>query len=806
MTLGVALVPMTAVGSTAATASELFFSEYVEGSGYNKAIEIYNGTGAPVDLATSGYVLELYSNGAAAPSQRMSLEGQVADGDVVVLAHPQAGPAVQAVADGVNGSVINWNGDDALVLRRGGAVVDSIGQVGTDPGAQWGVDPAGTENNTLRRKAGVTGGDPNPADAFDPAAQWDGYPADSFDGLGVHAGGPGGGEPEPEPTGPTADCDDDVTTIPAIQGTGGTSPLAGTTVATEGVVVADHEGRSPALGGFFLQDPAGDGDPATSDGLWVFNSSADEVDNGDHVRVLGTVSERGGQTEIGADRDGVVVCAASDGAQPPVAPAPAAVTLPFTDAAAAERHEGMLVTFPQELSVTETFGLGRYGEVRLSSGGRLPQPTNVAEPGPAALQVQAANDLNQIVVDDGTDVQNQPIAFGRGGAPLSAENTLRGGDTTTGMVGVLSYKFGAYRVRPTHAVGGRTDFQPANPRTAAPDAVGGGVQVASFNVLNYFNTFTGCRGGVAGDPLDCRGADDAFEQERQAAKIVAALAGLDADVVGLVEIENDGYGPDSALADLTRRLNEKVGAGTYTYLDVDTRNGHVDALGDDAIKVAMIYKPAVVNPNGRTAVLNTDSFVNGESGEPRNRPALAQTFLDKSGGGRFTLAVNHLKSKGSSCNVDGDPDTGDLQGSCNRTRTESARELADWLAAYPTGVKDPDTLVMGDLNAYAQEDPVDALREKGYTDLVQRFEAVTGNPYSYVYDGQWGYLDHALATGSLAPQVVGTTTWHINADEPPVLDYDTAFKSPQQVADLYAPTPYRSSDHDPVLVGLRLTS
>ena len=803
LALGVTLVPMTAVGSTAATASELYFSEYLEGSSNNKALEVFNGTGAPVDLGAAGYKVQMFFNGSATAGLTVNLVGTVTPGDVFVLAQSSANAAVLAQADQTNGS--GWfNGDDAIVLLKDTTVVDSIGQVGFDPGAEWGAGLTGTADNTLRRKAGAAA-DTNPADAFDPAAQWDGFATDTFDGLGAHAGGTGGGDPEPdpEPTGPTADCDDGFTAIPGIQGAGEASPLAGTTVATEGVVVADHEGRSPALGGFFLQDPAGDGDVGTSDGIWVFNFSADEVDNGDLVRVVGPVSERFGQTQLTADRDGVVVCTA---AAQTTAPTPATVTLPFAAETSAERYEGMLVTFPQELSVTETYGLGRYGEVRLASGGRLPQPTNVAEPGAPALQVQAANDLNQVVVDDGTDVQNQPIAFGRGGNPLSAGNTLRGGDTTTGLVGVMSYGFNAYRVRPTHALGGRTDFTPANPRTPLPEAVGGDVQVASFNVLNYFNTFTGCRGGVAGDPMDCRGADNAFEQERQVAKIVAALAGLDADVVGLVEIENDGYGPDSALADLTRRLNDTVGAGTYAYLDVDTRNGHVDALGDDAIKVAMIYKPSVVNPNGRTAVLNTASFVNGDSGEPRNRPALAQTFLDKSGGGRFTLAVNHLKSKGSSCNADGDPDTGDLQGNCNRTRTDSARELADWLATSPTGIKDPDTLVMGDLNAYAQEDPVDALRTRGYTDLVDRFEGATGNAYSYVFDGQWGYLDHALASTSLASQVTGTTTWHINADEPPVLDYDTAFKSQEQVESLYAPTPYRSSDHDPVLVGLRLTS
>jgi predicted extracellular nuclease len=269
-----------------------------------------------------------------------------------------------------------------------------------------------------------------------------------------------------------------------------------------------------------------------------------------------------------------------------------------------------------------------------------------------------------------------------------------------------------------------------------------------------------------------------------------------------MEIENDGYGPDSAIADLTRRLNEKVGAGTYAYLDVDTLAEEVDVLGDDAIKVGLLYKPGTVRPNGRTAVLNTDTFVNGASGDPRNRPALAQTFRERAGGARFTMVVNHLKSKGSDCNDDQDPDTGDGQGNCNQTRTDSARELVEWLAGYPTGIKEPDVLVMGDLNSYAMEDPVDAIKAGGFVDLAREYEGA--NAYSYVFDGQWGYLDHALGSDSLTEQVTGTTTWHINADEPPVLDYNTNFKPAAQVTSLYDDTPFRSSDHDPVLVGLDL--
>jgi prepilin-type processing-associated H-X9-DG protein len=162
------------------------------------------------------------------------------------------------------------------------------------------------------------------------------------------------------------------------------------------------------------------------------------------------------------------------------------------------------------------------------------------------------------------------------------------------------------------------------------------------------------------------------------------------------------------------------------------------------------------------------------------------------------VAVTHLKSKGSSCDDVGDPDTGDGQGNCNLTRTAAAKAMADWLAGDPTESGDPDVLIVGDLNSYAMETPVEALQDKGYKDLIETYLA-PAEQYSYVFFGQAGYLDHGLANMTLAPQVSGVTVWHINSDEPNALDYNN-YNQPS----LYQPGPYRSSDHDPVLVGLDL--
>jgi predicted extracellular nuclease len=587
--------------------------------------------------------------------------------------------------------------------------------------------------------------------------------------------------------------------IPAVQGRAAESPLVGRTVTVQGVVTGDFAGPAPSLGGVTLQALTGDGDPATSDALFVALAPSESAALGDVLRVRGVVAEVDGQTQLA---DATVVTRCTGG----VRLTPTELTLPLPDDL--EPFEAMLVRLPQVLSVTEHFQLGRFGQVVVSNG-RLWQPTQRVAPGPEAVALAAANARNRLLVDDVTNAQNpDPIAFGRGGNPLAAANPLRAGDEIVNLTGVLTHTAGghssngpAWRLRPISALGGGAPpFTARNARRDRPADVGGTLRVSAFNVLNYYNTFGRgtCSFGDGGAATDCRGAASAADFERQAAKIVAAIVALDAHILGVMEIENDGYGPTSALADLVTRLNAATAPGTYAFVDADTRTGTRNALGTDGIKVGLVYQPARVSLVGRTAVLATNSFVTGGDARPRNRPSLVQAFAQPDGA-TLVVSVNHLKSKGSACDA---PDAGDGQGHCNVVRTNSARELARFLAGDPTGTGDPDVLLLGDLNAYAMEDPVRALVSLGFSDLEQVFGG--DGAYSYLFDAQLGSLDHALASASLAPQVTGVTTWHINADEPPVLGYDTAFKSPAQRATLYAPDPFRSSDHDPVLVGLRL--
>lgn len=597
--------------------------------------------------------------------------------------------------------------------------------------------------------------------------------------------------------------DDTVTPVYVVQGSGLVSPLIGATVTVEGIVISDDEGSSPALRGFYLQASPGDGDPATSDGIFIFNGSSDSVSLGDRVLVTGAVSEYFDQTQVSAVR--VTVLSSGNSL------APTAVTLPFPSADYPERYEGMLVRFAQTLYVTEHYLLGRFGQVTLSAGGRLDQPTNAVLPGVPALALQAANDLNRIIVDDPLQSQNpDPIPFGRGGLPLSTSNTLRGGDTVTDLVGVLTYTWGgnaaspnAYRLRPVNALGGGLpNFAPANPRPLAPPDVGGEIRAVGMNLFNYFNTFgTGnCANGLGGTVTDCRGAEDATEFQRQSDKIVNAILALDADVIGIVEMENDGYGPDSAIQDLVDKLNAATAPATYAFLDADALTGKTNALGADAIKVGLLYRPATLTPVGTTAVLDTPAFVNGGDSTARNRVSLLQAFQTNDGA-RFLVNVNHLKSKGSACDA---PDAGDGQGNCSLVRLNAVNALIAWLASDPTGTGEPDLLILGDLNSYAREDPITALETAGFVSLLSHFGG--SGAYSYAFDGQWGALDYALASPSLLAQVSAAADWRINADEPAVLDYNTNYKTPGQLVSLYSPEPFRTSDHDPLLVGLTLES
>ena len=609
------------------------------------------------------------------------------------------------------------------------------------------------------------------------------------------------------------------TFIHQIQGSGSTVTNSGSTVTVEAIVVADFQG-SDELSGFFIQEESSDedGDVATSEGIFVYCDLCPvDVQEGNQVQLTGFQIEFHGMSQINvtAPSHSVIVVDSGNNLDRVT---PVKIDLPVPDSFTNpdeyfEQFEGMLVEFIDELTVTEYFQLGRYGQIVLAEGGRLRQFTHLYPPSAAGLQ-DHLDDVarRKVIVDDTNNRQNGDFVY-HPSPGFSRDNFVRGGDTVTGLRGVLHYSWAgqsgtdAFRLRPTEAF--PITFTPATTRDPAP-TVNGNVTVASFNVLNYFTTLdtggTGC--GPTGN-LECRGANSTVELERQTAKIVAAMSQLDADIVGLMEIENNSSASLQALVDA---LNGTMGGNTYSFINTGT-------LGTDAIKVGLIYKPTVVTPFGSHAALDSDAFVDPNNiGSAKNRPALAQTFeITQSGnpsqGAVFTVIVNHFKSKGSNCGP-GDDDTTTGQGNCNSTRTGASQALLNWLATDPTdtaatlGSPDTDFLITGDLNAYALEDPITTLTGAGYANLTRRF--LGDDAYSFVFDGQWGYLDHALSSASLTPQIVGVAEWHINADEVNLLDYNDTVQDPGEAAfmvkptatELYRADAYRASDHDPLIVGL----
>jgi len=621
-------------------------------------------------------------------------------------------------------------------------------------------------------------------------------------------------------------CGEPITAIHDIQGSGLTAAITGA-VVTEGVVVGDFKGPTTSgLQGVYVQglDEDAGSDPTTSEGIFVFTGDADNgLAAGDLVRVRGYARERFFETTInGSNSDSAAVPGYNIVKCGTDAITPTDVTMPFETATFQERYEGMLVRLPQALVIAEYFNYDRFGELVLAlplDGETRPfTGTAIDEPGLDANARTLANSLRRITLDDGLGSENPNFTRHPNGAGFTLENRFRGGDTVTNTVGVLGFGFGLYRIQPTMAA----TYTETNPRPEAPEPVGGRLQVAAMNTLNFFLTLD----YPTGDPLDnkcgatqtleCRGADfnQPTEFTRQRDKLLEALAGLNADVIGLNEIENTPL--VSPLGDPTNGtvtgLNAMPGVGPYDFIDTGV-------IGTDAIRVGLIYKPAEVTPVGDFKVL--DSTVDPRFVDTRSRPALAQTFEEVGTGERFTVIVNHLKSKGDSgllapctdanpANDVPDCDQLDGQGYWNVTRTMAAQALVDWAATDPTDSGDPDFLIMGDLNSYAQEDPIDAIKAGSddtagtaddWTNLIEQY--IGSYAYSFVFDGQSGYLDHALSNASMTGQVTGAAEWHINADEPDLIDYDTSFKSPTQDG-IYAADAYRSSDHDPVIVGLDL--
>jgi predicted extracellular nuclease len=598
-----------------------------------------------------------------------------------------------------------------------------------------------------------------------------------------------------------------VSKISAVQGAGAQSAMVGQKVMIEAVVVGDFQsGDADAardIAGFFVQEETADFDAsaATSEGLFINQAGLampTDVPLGARVRVVGVVSEQFGMTQLTNVQVTVLDADAGDETQAAI------LDLPNANL---EAYEGMLVTVPETLVVTQLEDLERLGETRLyapegdgmaglvaeTPDGRPYAYTQVYDPsvsGFSAYEAEVAR--RSIILDDGLNGTFKGVTNPDGGGVWNTATAIQTGDSIQGLTGVLDYGFNAFRIRAVQD--GQNDFQDTNPRETAPADVGGTLKVGSFNVLNFFVTLV--EDGRMDNGQTPRGANTDAEFDRQVAKLVDTLITIDADVLALIEIENDfstgasTVTEGNALGYLVEQLNARLGGDVYSYV-----NPGQNYLGTDAISTAFIYKNDVVGIAPGTVVAIDASAVN-------DRPTLAVTFEELATGGEFTAVANHLKSKASGSGQNADRLDG--QGRSNLDRVQQANQLATFIASAPTGTADPDVLLLGDFNAYLQEDPIDVLRSKGFT-------PVSGpESYSYTFESYVGSLDHALRSDSLASQITGSTKWHIGSDEAEVLDYnldagDNDVLTNRDPSIFDGSMPYRASDHDPILLGLALT-
>nr|WP_295381353.1 ExeM/NucH family extracellular endonuclease [Pseudoxanthomonas sp.] len=551
-----------------------------------------------------------------------------------------------------------------------------------------------------------------------------------------------------------------VIAIGQVQGTGTASPLVGQTVTVEGVVTADFP---QGLGGFFLQD-GGDGDPASSDAVFVpmaFDANADDGEVpqvGQRYRVRGEVTE----LELGRQGSRLTAITADDIERLGGA---ASVPAPVVLAAAPadwEALEGMRVRIGAPLTVSGTDQVERFGELTTAFEGRLWQPSEVAAPGSEAFQrVLEDNARRRLTLDDGSG-ERDPKSIGW----LGTQPVPRVGTVLEDVEGIVDERHGSHRLQLTGPLALPTAAYPLAPR------VPGTLKIAAFNLENLFNGDG--RGGGFPTP---RGAKTPAQLQAQLAKLVATVRALDADVAALMELENDGYGPESSLAQFVAALNAR--GGDWRFVDAG------EGPGPDTIRVGLIYRASRVTPVGKPATLTGGPF--GD----RSRVPLAQAFR-RGQGPAFVVVANHFKSKGCSEATGADQDQGDTQGCWNALRLDSAHRLDAWLKQDPTGQGSAMKVILGDFNAYAMEDPVRWLREAGWRDAFA--VAKVKQPYSYVYNGLTGRLDHALLSPALAGRLRGAAEWHLNADSADSAGYPHG--DPAQ--------PWRSSDHDPLLLGFDL--
>ena len=795
--------------------AELYLSGGSANAPYtHKFVELHNPTDEDIDLTGWSLQYRAATGGSTGSFAVTQLSGTIpAGGDFLVRGNSNGtnGEAL-TVADLETSFTPGGTGGVIALVDGTTALTSAVtGDVTTDP--DWvtagGVDLVGYGNATTFETTVAPAPSANNvprAIVRDGAADTDVNGTDLTVSEAITPCGTTGcqGDEEEPPVDPTD------ATIAEIQGTTDVSPLDGETVRTQGVVTAAFP--TGGLDGVYLQTSgtggAYDPESAASHGIFVYSKAlASDVEVGQLVEVTGTVSEYFGLTQITPVASGFSVL------EGPAEVLPTALVfpLPVEDR---EALEGMLVELDGDFTVTNNYDTHTFGEIGLAAGAEpLVQPTEVVAPGsPEYATKVAENAALAVTLDDGASAN---YAGGAKDVPqpwLTLDDEVRVGaavELTEPLV--LDYRFETWRVQPTASLTAESP-KPAviedglRAAEEKPKDVGGDLQLASFNVLNYFST-TGAEFVASGgtctyyndrtgapvtnnrcEPDGPRGAANDENLERQQVKIVNAINTLGADVVGLAEIENSaafGQDRDAALDTLVTELNEATGENTWAAVPtpaVVPTNG-----GTDVIRSAFIYRVAAVEVVGESSILDDPAFVNA-------RAPLAQAFRPQGGDeeSTFVVVANHFKSKGSGSGENADQ--GDGQGASNASRVAQATALVGFAQGLETSVGTDQLFLIGDFNSYSQEDPLQVFADAGFVNVGVELDA---GP-TYLFDGLVGSLDHVFASAEAFEQVTGADTWDINADESVGREYS---RYNTNATLLYDESVFRSSDHDPTLVG-----
>ncbi|KDA06414.1 5'-nucleotidase [Microbacterium sp. CH12i] len=790
-TLG-AVPASAAVDGTGVVINEAYLSGGSAGAAFkNKFVELYNPTDAPIVL--DGMSLQYRSAGGAAAFTGVTpLTGTIpAGGYFLVKGGTNSGASAASelpTADvsgalnpsGTTGTVALVQGTSAVTLGTGSivgvdGVIDLLGYGGSNTfeGTLAAAPSSNTDVKSMNRAEGADT-DTNGADFLLSAT------VSPTNAAGETTGTVPDPDPDPDPDPEPEPEPGQATSIAEVQGTGDVSPLAGQTVTVEGIVTGDY--RVGGYKGIAIQTAGSGGDtdatPGASDGIFVFlNNLAPTLAIGDLVSVTGSVSEYFGQTQIAPAAAGNVTVATAAAGVPAVTPLPESVV--GTDR---EAYENMLVAPTGAYLVASSHQLYNFGTLWLNPGDLNVKGTETTRPGADADAIAAANRADRILLDDGWNSQVTSNAHPGEQPYFTADTAVRNGDLVdfaeTGYV--LQYGFDDWRLQPVIAIDDASDaaykatFEASNPRPETAPEVGGDVNVAAFNVFNYFTT-------LQSEDSNARGAKTAELFATQKSKIVTAINGLDADVVALMEIENSIHfnkPVDTAVKDLVSGLNDDAGSDIWAYVPTPAALLNTDT---DVITNAIIYKKDAASPVGDSVTV-VDETVWNNAREP-----IAQTFdFD---GKVVSVVANHFKSKSPPSGGGAEPADG--QGFFNEDRTAQAQSLLELTETLKTTSESDDVLLLGDFNAYGKEDPIDVFAQAGWTDLVP---ANAAGQYTYTFDGELGSLDHAIASPSLTQSVSGTGVWGINSSE--WSDRGYSFGAAE------AGTPFRSSDHDPVIVGI----